>query len=101
MARPSGRGRVLASHVNAEHNLTVWNRSSAAVRAATPVVSLWADPERLRVYNSAAKAAADKLVNNLTVAIATQGIVEALRLGHSGGLTSEEVFAVIAAPELI
>jgi 3-hydroxyisobutyrate dehydrogenase len=67
----------------------------AAVRAATPVVSLWADPERLRVYDSAAKAAADKLVNNLTVAIATQGIVEALRLGHSGGLTSEEVFAAL------
>jgi 3-hydroxyisobutyrate dehydrogenase len=68
---------------------------AAAVQAATPVVSLWADPERLRVYDSAAKAAADKLVNNLTVAIATQGIVEALRLGHSGGLTSEEVFAAL------
>ena len=66
-----------------------------AVRTATPLVSLWADPDRLRIYDTAAKAAADKLVNNLTVAVAIQGIVEALRLGHSGGLTSEEVFSAL------
>jgi len=66
-----------------------------AVRTATPVVSLWADPERLRVYDSPAKAAADKLVNNLTIAVAMQGIVEALRLGRAGGLTSEQVLAAL------
>jgi 3-hydroxyisobutyrate dehydrogenase len=66
-----------------------------AVKTATPVVSLWADPERLRVYGNAGKAAADKLVNNLTIAVAMQGIVEALRLGRAGGLTSEEVLAAL------
>ncbi len=65
------------------------------MRTATPLVSLWADPDRLRVYDSAAKAAADKLVNNLTVAVAMQGIVEALRLGRSGGLTNEEVLSAL------
>jgi 3-hydroxyisobutyrate dehydrogenase len=66
-----------------------------AVKTATPVVSLWADPERLRIYDSPAKAAADKLVNNLTIAVAMQGIVEALRLGHAGGLTSEQVLTAL------
>jgi len=33
-------GRILASHVNAKHNLTVWNRSPAA-RPAT-----WWQPGR-------------------------------------------------------
>jgi 3-hydroxyisobutyrate dehydrogenase len=61
------------------------------VSAATPIVSVWAAPGRLRSYDTAAKAAAAKLVANLTLAVAMQGLVEALRLGHAGGLTTDEV----------
>jgi 3-hydroxyisobutyrate dehydrogenase len=61
------------------------------VSAATPIVSVWAAPGRLRTYETAAKAATAKLVSNLTLAVAMQGLVEALRLGHAGGLTTGEV----------
>ncbi|NHC12688.1 NAD(P)-dependent oxidoreductase [Motilibacter deserti] len=66
-----------------------------AVRVAEPLVRLWAAPDRLRVYDSAALAAADKLVNNLALAVAMQGVVEALRLGRSAGLSPEQVLAAL------
>jgi 3-hydroxyisobutyrate dehydrogenase len=66
-----------------------------AVTAATPVVSTWAAPDRLAVFDTAAKAATAKLVANLTVAVAMQGLVEALRLGHSGGLSTNDVLGVL------
>jgi 3-hydroxyisobutyrate dehydrogenase len=66
-----------------------------AVARARPIVSTWAAPDGLRVYESAAKAATGKLVANLAVAIAMQGFVEALRLGHSGGLTTDEVITAL------
>jgi 3-hydroxyisobutyrate dehydrogenase len=65
------------------------------VAAATPIVSVWAAPGRLRSYDSAAKAATAKLISNLTLALAMQGLVEALRLGHAGGLTTDEVLAAL------
>lgn len=61
------------------------------VSAATPIVSVWAAPGRLRTYETAAKAATAKLVSNLSLAVAMQGMVEALRLGHAGGLSTGEV----------
>ncbi len=67
----------------------------AAVAAARPIVSLWADPDRLRTYDSPAKAAAAKLVGNLGVSVAMQGLVEALRLGHSGNLSTEEILVAL------
>jgi 3-hydroxyisobutyrate dehydrogenase len=63
--------------------------------AATPIVSLWAGSGRLRVYDTSAKAATAKLVANLTLAVAMQGLVEALRLGHGGGLTTNEVLIAL------
>jgi 3-hydroxyisobutyrate dehydrogenase len=66
-----------------------------AIRIAKPIVSLWADETRLRIYDTAAKAATDKLVNNLTLAVSIQGFVEALRVGHSGGLTNQEIIAAL------
>ncbi len=63
--------------------------------AATPIVSLWAGPGRLRTYDTAAKAATAKLVANLALAVAAQGLVEALRFGHAGGLTTGEVLAAL------
>lgn len=62
-----------------------------AVRKALPLVSLWADPDRLRTFDAAGKAAASKLVANLALATAMQALSEALLLGAGGGLTVEEV----------
>jgi 3-hydroxyisobutyrate dehydrogenase len=61
------------------------------VTAASSIVSAWAAPDRLRTYDTAAKAAASKLVANLGLAVAMQGMVEALRLGHASGLSTDEV----------
>ncbi len=71
-----------------------------AVALAQPIVSLWADPARLRVFGSAGPAATAKLVANLAVGVTMQGLVEALRLGHSGGMTTEEVLAGLAGTAL-
>ncbi len=68
---------------------------SDAVAAATPIVSLWAAPDKLRVYDSVGKAAAAQLIANLTLGVAMQAFVEALRLGHSGGLDTEEVLGAL------
>lgn len=63
----------------------------SATDVALPVVSLWADPDRLHVHTDPAKAATGKLVANLALAVSLQGLVEALRLGRAGGLTTDEV----------
>jgi 3-hydroxyisobutyrate dehydrogenase len=62
-----------------------------AVATARPIVSTWAAKDRLREYDTAAKAATAKLVANLALAVSMQGFVETLRLGQSGGLTTDEV----------
>lgn len=63
----------------------------AATDVALPVVSLWADPDRLHVHDDPAKAATGKLVANLALAVSLQGLLEALRLGRAGGMTTDEV----------
>ncbi|MCU1524089.1 MAG: hydroxyacid dehydrogenase [Microbacteriaceae bacterium] len=71
-----------------------------AVSLVRPIVSLWADPARLRVFSSADTAATAKLVANLAVGVTAQGVVEALRLGHSGGMSTEEVLEGLAGTAL-
>jgi 3-hydroxyisobutyrate dehydrogenase len=66
-----------------------------AVAAARPVVSTWAAKDRLREYDTAAKAATAKLVANLALAVSMQGFVETLRLGQSGGLTNDQVIQAL------
>lgn len=58
-------------------------------------MSLWADPERLQVLPEAAAAATGKLVANLALAVSFQGLVEAVRLGTSGGLELEQVLTTL------
>jgi len=60
-----------------------------------PYVSLWADPARLQVLPTAAAAATGKLVANLALAVSYQGLIEAVRLGRSGGLDVEQVLGVL------
>ncbi|WP_432565698.1 NAD(P)-dependent oxidoreductase [Kineococcus sp. SYSU DK003] len=62
---------------------------------AVPFVSLWADPERLQVLPEAAAAATGKLVANLALAVSFQGLVEAVRLGTSGGLDLDQVLTTL------
>ncbi len=66
-----------------------------AVRRARPIVGLWADPGKLRVFDAPDKAAAAKLVANLTLAISMEALSEALRLGRAGGLDTEEVLDLL------
>lgn len=67
-----------------------------AVAKAHDVVALWADPDRLRTFDQPAKAAASKLVANLALATAMQGVAEALVLGRGAGLSDEEVLTQLA-----
>ncbi len=62
-----------------------------AVAIARPIVSHWADAARLTTYDAVSKAAAGKLVANVALAVTMQGLIEALRIGHGGGLTAAEV----------
>jgi 3-hydroxyisobutyrate dehydrogenase len=65
----------------------------AVARAREFVV--WADPDKIKTYESPAKAAVAKLIANLTVALSMQGLVEALRLGHSNDLGTEEILSTL------
>ncbi|GAA0310034.1 NAD(P)-binding domain-containing protein [Kineococcus aurantiacus] len=67
---------------------------------AVPLVSLWADPDRLQVLPTAAAAATGKLVANLALAVSFQGLVEAVRLGSSGGLDLEQVLTTLKGTAL-
>lgn len=73
---------------------TLLGGAPADVEEATTLTTLWG-AERVRRFESPAQAAAAKLVANLAVAVTIQGLVEALRLGRGGGLTTDEVLAVL------
>jgi 3-hydroxyisobutyrate dehydrogenase len=64
------------------------------VAEALPLVSRWADPDRILVYDDPAHAAAAKLIANLSLAVAMQGLAEALRLGAGAGMDTGQVLAV-------
>ena len=86
-------GRELAAHaIDAGHSLIVWNRTTSAT---DELVGRGAERAERAESPSAAKAATDKLVNNLGLAVTMQGVVEALRLGHSGGLSTDQVLAAL------
>ena len=52
---------------------------------------MWADPARIRTFDTPGKAATAKLIANLTVAVTMQGVVETLRLGHSNELSTADI----------
>lgn len=66
-----------------------------AVEAATAITDLWADPTRVHRCGTPRQAAAAKLLVNLGLAVATQGLGEALRLGRSSGLTDDQILTVL------
>ncbi|MEY9950632.1 NAD(P)-dependent oxidoreductase [Leifsonia sp. EB34] len=81
------RAGALAVFVGGDHDAT---------RDAKRVVSLWADQEKLRTFDTPAAAAAAKLVANLALAIAMEALSEALRLGRAAGLSDDEVLATLS-----
>ncbi|WP_257159068.1 NAD(P)-dependent oxidoreductase [Corynebacterium cystitidis] len=66
------------------------------------VVAPWAaaNPERLKVVDSGAKAATGKLLANLALAVTAQGYKEALYLGESQGLDAAEVSDLLGSTGL-
>jgi 3-hydroxyisobutyrate dehydrogenase len=80
------RAGSLAVLIGGEHD---------AVRQARGIVSLWADPDKIRTFDTPAKAAAAKLVANLALAISMEALSESLRLGGAGGLSADEVLSLL------
>ncbi len=68
------------------------------VAEARPLVSRWADPDRILTYDDPAHAAAAKLIANLALAVSLQGLAEALRLGAGAGMDTGQVLAVTGLP---
>lgn len=64
------------------------------------LVAPWADPERLRGVDSAAKAATGKLLANLALAVSAQGLREALALGQATGTPAEDVLDMLGSTGL-
>jgi 3-hydroxyisobutyrate dehydrogenase len=69
--------------------------NAADVEVALPIVSLWADPERIRIVDTPAAAATGKLIANLALGVSLQGLVEALRLGAANDLGTDEVLSML------
>ncbi|RKS72544.1 3-hydroxyisobutyrate dehydrogenase [Motilibacter peucedani] len=65
-----------------------------AVAAARQVVT-WGDPEKVREFATPAQASAAKLIANLALGVAMEGVVEALRLGGSNELQTGQVLDVL------
>lgn len=80
------RAGSLAVLIGGEHD---------AARQARGIVSLWADPDKIRTFDTPAKAAAAKLVANLALAISMEALSETLRLGAAGGLSADEVLGLL------
>ncbi|WP_348787364.1 NAD(P)-dependent oxidoreductase [Leifsonia sp. NPDC080035] len=81
------RAGALAVLIGGEHD---------AAREARRLVALWADPDKLRTFDAAPKAAASKLVANLALAVSMEALAEALRLGRSAGLDGDEVLQTLS-----
>jgi 3-hydroxyisobutyrate dehydrogenase len=66
-----------------------------AVAAARPIVSLWAAEGKIRTFATARQASTAKLIANLSLAVAAEGVAEALRLGTSADFTTQEVLDLL------
>ncbi|MDR2975336.1 MAG: NAD(P)-dependent oxidoreductase [Propionibacteriaceae bacterium] len=62
-------------------------------------VSLWADADRIVEYDCAVKAASGKLIINYGLAVGMQAIIEATRIGQSGGMTQAEAIDLLKMPK--
>ena len=73
---------------------------AADVAAARELARLWGDPEKIREFGSQREAAAGKLVANLALAVAMEGVAEALQLASDTGLDRDVTLSLLAASVL-
>jgi len=65
------------------------------VAAVKPFAELWADPARLVEVPTARAAAVGKLMANLALGIALEGLAEALRFGQALGVSTETTLTML------
>ena len=65
------------------------------VAAVRPIAALWADPDRLVEVPTARAAAIGKLLANLALGVALEGLVEALRFGRAMEVDPASVIAML------
>jgi len=70
------------------------------VAAVRPFAQLWADPDRLVELPTAHAAADGKLIANLALGVALEGLAEGLRFGRAQGLSDAEVLAMLKGTAL-
>ncbi len=70
------------------------------VAATKELATLWADPQKLREFGTQREAAAGKLVANLALAVAMEGVAEALQLAADTGLDRDVTLSLLAASVL-
>ncbi|WP_165068314.1 NAD(P)-dependent oxidoreductase [Marisediminicola senii] len=73
---------------------------SSAIDDAVHLTALWSDPARVFVFDTPASAAATKLAVNLGLAVAIEGLAEALELGRTAGVDTEVLLDVLGASPL-
>lgn len=93
---------VLGSMVPAENGElgVLLGGAAADVAAARELALLWGDPEKIREFGTAREAAAGKLVANLALAVAIEGVAEALQLASDTGLDRDVTLALLAGSVL-
>jgi len=72
----------------------------ADVAEARPFAALWADPERLVEVPTPRAAAVGKLLANLALGVALEGLVEALRFGRALGVGTADVLKMLKSTAL-
>ncbi|PWF27359.1 NAD(P)-dependent oxidoreductase [Ancrocorticia populi] len=78
----------------------VGGTDAAARETVGEVVTAYADPDRLKLLDSAPEAATAKLLANLALATTAQGVAEAIRLGGSEGFSAERVLDLLKGTSL-
>lgn len=73
---------------------------AADVAAAKELVVLWGNPEKIREFATQREAAIGKLVANLALGVAIQGVAEALSLASDTGLDRDVTLALLAGSVL-
>ncbi|MDO4632019.1 MAG: NAD(P)-binding domain-containing protein [Corynebacterium sp.] len=73
----------------------VGNPDAGLRELAAGIVAPWADPQRLKLVDTQAKAAIGKLLANLALAISAEGLKEALLFGDATGLSAQETLDML------
>lgn len=75
--------------------VAVGSADVSARNDAHAVVRSWSTNGWVREYDAAPSAEVAKLIANVGIATASEGIREALRIGHGGGFTTEQVIEAL------